>query len=202
MSALTFNLDDGFTEAVVRGYRSGILTSADYSNLGQCDGLEDMRMHLAVTDYGNFLQNEPSPLQTMTISEKCTEKLVDEFNYIRCNASGELAKFLDYITYGCLAHPCPNSSLSAPLPAKLRHEEPADCFRRSVLGRVSLLIHTILALPCTGWYGPCRRADVRDVTLRRIHVGDSCYCCRVTAMFATTFLLCLLNAIRACRAGT
>ena len=83
MSALTFNLDDGFTEAVVRGYRSGILTSADYSNLGQCDGLEDMRMHLAVTDYGNFLQNEPSPLQTMTISEKCTEKLVDEFNYIR-----------------------------------------------------------------------------------------------------------------------
>jgi hypothetical protein len=114
MSALTFNLDDGFTEAVVRGYRSGILTSADYSNLGQCDGLEDMRMHLAVTDYGNFLQNEPSPLQTMTISEKCTEKLVDEFNYIRCNASGELAKFLDYITYGCLAHPCPNSSRAPP----------------------------------------------------------------------------------------
>eukprot|EP00961_Rhodomonas_salina_P061922 831386-Rhodomonas_salina.1 len=26
-----------------------------------------MRMHLAVTDYGNFLQNEPSPLQTMTV---------------------------------------------------------------------------------------------------------------------------------------
>ena len=100
MAALTFNLDDGFTEAVVRGYRSGILSAADYSNLGQCDGLEDMRMHLAVTDYGNFLQNEPAPLQTMTISEKCTEKLVDEFNYLRCNASGELAKFLDYITYG------------------------------------------------------------------------------------------------------
>mmetsp|Transcript_2801 Transcript_2801/g.3988 ORF Transcript_2801/g.3988 Transcript_2801/m.3988 type:complete len:347 (+) Transcript_2801:667-1707(+) len=97
---ITFNLDDGFTEAVVRGYRSGILSQGDYSNLGQCDGLEDMRMHLAVTDYGNFLQNEPSPLQTMTISEKCTEKLVEEFNYIRCNASAELAKFLDYITYG------------------------------------------------------------------------------------------------------
>ena len=58
-----------------------------------------MRMHLAVTDYGNFLQNEPSPLQTLTISERCTEKLVEEFNYLRCNASAELAKFLDYITY-------------------------------------------------------------------------------------------------------
>lgn len=107
MAALTFNLDDGFTEAVVRGYRSGILSAADYSNLGQCDGLEDMRMHLAVTDYGNFLQNEPAPLQTMTISEKCTEKLVDEFNYLRCNASGELAKFLDYITYGSPTLPDP-----------------------------------------------------------------------------------------------
>lgn len=51
-----------------------------------------MRMHLAVTDYGNFLQNEPSPLQTMVISEKCTERLVDEFNYLRCNASDNLAK--------------------------------------------------------------------------------------------------------------
>lgn len=37
---ITFNLDDGFTESVVRGYRAGILTAADYSNLGQCDGLE------------------------------------------------------------------------------------------------------------------------------------------------------------------
>ncbi|EKX39898.1 hypothetical protein GUITHDRAFT_96472 [Guillardia theta CCMP2712] len=100
MELLTFNKDDGFTEAVVRGYRSGILDAASYSNLGQCDSLEDMRMHLQVTDYGTFLQNEPSPLQTMTISEKCTEKLVDEFNYVRCNASSELAKFMDYITYG------------------------------------------------------------------------------------------------------
>ena len=29
----------------------------------------DMRMHLQVTDYGTFLQNEPSPLQTMTVSD-------------------------------------------------------------------------------------------------------------------------------------
>jgi hypothetical protein len=27
----------------------------------------DMRMHLAVTDYGNFLQNEPSPLRTSSL---------------------------------------------------------------------------------------------------------------------------------------
>ena len=33
------------------------------------------------TDYGQFLANEPSPLATSTIAEKCTQKLVDEFNY-------------------------------------------------------------------------------------------------------------------------
>jgi V-type H+-transporting ATPase subunit d len=37
---ITFNLDDGFAEAIVRGYKSGILSQADYSNLGQCDSLE------------------------------------------------------------------------------------------------------------------------------------------------------------------
>jgi hypothetical protein len=68
-------------------------------------------MHLAVTDYGNFLQNEPSPLQTLTISERCTEKLVEEFNYLRCNASAELAKFLDYIT--CVLLPISNSQNKA-----------------------------------------------------------------------------------------
>ena len=37
---ITFNLDDGFAEAIVRGFKSGILSQADYSNLGQCDSLE------------------------------------------------------------------------------------------------------------------------------------------------------------------
>jgi hypothetical protein len=37
---MTFNIDDGFPEAIVRGYRSGILTPADYANLTQCESLE------------------------------------------------------------------------------------------------------------------------------------------------------------------
>lgn len=31
-----------------------------------------MKMHLSSTDYGNFLQNEPSPISTTTLAEKCT----------------------------------------------------------------------------------------------------------------------------------
>jgi len=40
---------------------------------------------------------EPSPLHTTTIVEKCTKKLVDEFNHMRCQASEPLATFLDYL---------------------------------------------------------------------------------------------------------
>jgi len=98
-SALTYNINDGYLEALVRGFRSGILTSADYSNLVQCESLDDMKLHLASTDYGDFLSNEPSPLHTTTIAEKCTQKLVKEFNHIRAQATEPLATFLDYITY-------------------------------------------------------------------------------------------------------
>jgi V-type H+-transporting ATPase subunit d len=98
-SPLTFNINDGYLEAIVRGFRSGLLNAQDYSNLVQCDTLEDMKLHLASTDYGDFLANEPSPLHTTTILEKCTEKLVQEFNHIRSQAVEPLATFLDYISY-------------------------------------------------------------------------------------------------------
>lgn len=98
-SSLTFNINDGYIEGLVRGYRSGILNSVDYANLVQCETLEDMKLHLASTDYGDFLANEPSPLHTTTIAEKCTQKLVKEFNHLRAQATQPAAKFLDYITY-------------------------------------------------------------------------------------------------------
>ncbi|GAM20087.1 hypothetical protein SAMD00019534_032620 [Acytostelium subglobosum LB1] len=96
----TFNKDDGYLEALLRGFRKGILTAADYSNLRQCDNLEDMKLHLSQTDYGDFLAGEPSPLHTTTIAEKATQKLVDEFMHIRNQAVEPLSTFLDYICYG------------------------------------------------------------------------------------------------------
>jgi len=97
---MTFNIDDGFCEAIVRGFKKGILRKNDYNNLGQCDALDDMKIHLSSTDYGDFLANEASPLHTVTISEKCTQKLVSEFEYIRSQAVEPLKTFLNYITYG------------------------------------------------------------------------------------------------------
>ncbi|EFA83304.1 vacuolar ATPase subunit DVA41 [Heterostelium album PN500] len=92
--------NDGYLEGLLRGFRKGILTAADYANLRQCDNLEDMKLHLSQTDYGDFLAGEPSPLHTTTIAEKATQKLVNEFMHIRNQAVEPLATFMDYICYG------------------------------------------------------------------------------------------------------
>lgn len=39
------------------------------------------------SDYGPYLANEASPLHTTTIVERCTEKLVDDWNRMRANVS-------------------------------------------------------------------------------------------------------------------
>jgi V-type H+-transporting ATPase subunit d len=57
-----------------------------------------LKLHLATTSYGNFLQNEASPLAVSTIDDKLKEKLVGEFFHIRNQCVEPLAKFLDYIT--------------------------------------------------------------------------------------------------------
>lgn len=58
----------------------------------------DLRTQLSATDYGNFLANEPMPISTSTISEKATQVLVDQFNFLRSNAVEPLSKFLEYMT--------------------------------------------------------------------------------------------------------
>lgn len=60
--------------------------------------LPDLKLHLATTDYGNFLSNEPSPIAVSTIDDKLKAKLVSEFQYIRKQAVQPLAQFLDFIT--------------------------------------------------------------------------------------------------------
>ncbi|WVN88488.1 uncharacterized protein L203_103699 [Cryptococcus depauperatus CBS 7841] len=99
MEALAYNMSSGYLEGIVRGYKGALLTQSNYHNLAQCDNLEDFRLQLSSTDYGNFLANEPLPLSTATIADKATEKLVTEFNYLRTNAVEPLATFMDYITY-------------------------------------------------------------------------------------------------------
>lgn len=101
MEGVFFNIDNGFIEGVVRGYRNGLLNGSQYLNLTQCDTLEDLRLQLSSTDYGNFLSSVSSEsLTTSLIQEGASEKLYQEFSYIRDQSSGVTKKFMDFITYG------------------------------------------------------------------------------------------------------
>ncbi len=100
MDALFYNENAGYLDALLRGYKSGILTANQYNNLTACHSLDDLKLQLSSTDYGNFLANEPSPVSTSTIASLAREKLVKELNYIKAQAVAPLSDFLDYISYG------------------------------------------------------------------------------------------------------
>ena len=40
MNSLNFNIDNGYLEGLVRGFKAGILKHGDYANLVQCETLE------------------------------------------------------------------------------------------------------------------------------------------------------------------
>ncbi|KAJ1787905.1 H(+)-transporting V0 sector ATPase subunit d, partial [Coemansia sp. RSA 2399] len=100
MNEIYFNVDGGYLEGVVRGYRDGLITAPQYMNLTQCETMDDLKLQLATTDYAPFLQNEPSPISTSTLSARCTDALVAEFQYLQQNSAEPISKFLEYITYG------------------------------------------------------------------------------------------------------
>jgi V-type H+-transporting ATPase subunit d len=115
---LFFNLDHGYLEAILRGFKSGLISRSQYTNFTQCESLEgmiikyrrvkkfiltvDMRLQLAsATDYGEYVQEQTGsgPLKPSLIGEQVRAKFVQDFRYLRSNATGDLATFLDYITY-------------------------------------------------------------------------------------------------------
>ncbi|CAI4218164.1 unnamed protein product [Parascedosporium putredinis] len=94
MEGLFFNVNNGYLEGIIRGFRNSLLTGAMYGNLKQCESVDacPCLRRLPIRPPPN-----PSP---SSLAAKTTEKLVYEFRYVRANASGTLAKFMDYLTYG------------------------------------------------------------------------------------------------------
>ncbi|KEZ41856.1 V-type proton ATPase subunit d [Scedosporium apiospermum] len=99
MEGLFFNVNNGYLEGIIRGYRNSLLTGAMYSNLKQCETVDDLKLQLAPA-YGDFLSTLPPNPSPASLAAKTTEKLVYEFRYVRANAAGTMAKFMDYLTYG------------------------------------------------------------------------------------------------------
>ncbi|XP_037658271.1 V-type proton ATPase subunit d 2 isoform X2 [Choloepus didactylus] len=95
---LYFNADHGYLEGLVRGCKAGLLTQQDYVNLVQCETLEDLKIHLQTTDYGNFLSNQTGPLTVSTIDTEMRKKLCGEFHYFRNHSLEPLSTFFTYMT--------------------------------------------------------------------------------------------------------
>ncbi|KAI9846673.1 MAG: H(+)-transporting V0 sector ATPase subunit d [Sclerophora amabilis] len=99
MEGLFFNVNYGYIEGIVRGYRNSLLTGQNYNSLTQCETIDDLKLQLSPA-YGDFLAALPPNPSTSSLASKTTDKLISEFRYLRANAVGSLAKFMDYLTYG------------------------------------------------------------------------------------------------------
>ncbi|KAF2665612.1 ATPase, V0 complex, subunit D [Microthyrium microscopicum] len=99
MEGMFYNVNFGYLEGIVRGYRNSLLTSQNYNNLTQCETIDDVKLQLGPA-YGDFLASLPPNPSTSSLADKATEKLVAEFRYLQANAVGSLSKFMEYLTYG------------------------------------------------------------------------------------------------------
>lgn len=98
MEGAFFASQTGYMEAIARGYKGSLLNQSDYMNLVQCETLEDVKMNLASTDYGNIFANETS-LSVASIADKLQHKMISEFKHVRMQCAQPLSKLLDYVTY-------------------------------------------------------------------------------------------------------
>lgn len=96
-SMMFYNIDDGFFEAQIHGFRKGMLRPADYDNFAQCETLDDLKQHLQATSYGTFLANEAT-LSSHVIRDRAQDRLVDQFRELRANVVPPLATFMDFIS--------------------------------------------------------------------------------------------------------
>lgn len=95
---MLYHEENGFLDAVVRGYRSAMISSSQYLNLSQCESLDDVKIQLSATEYSNFISND-APVTVSYFLNVLNQSLITEFNYLRNNATGNLSLFLDYICY-------------------------------------------------------------------------------------------------------
>lgn len=96
---MSFNAEHGFVEAMLKGLRSGFLTEFEYSQLCLCETLEDVKLTLADTDFKSVLNNLQQRLTPEIMFDRCRQKTISEFDFLRKMAVGPLITFMDFITY-------------------------------------------------------------------------------------------------------
>ena len=93
-----FNADDGYSEALLRGFRKGILGEQQYTALRNTSNLKDFKAVLLDTDYSDYIK-EYTETDISSLKMLLKKKLADEIDTVQSVAGPDLDKFIEMIRH-------------------------------------------------------------------------------------------------------
>jgi V-type H+-transporting ATPase subunit d len=89
-----FNIDDGYAEALLRGFRKGIINDQTYTSLRNTTNLKDFKAVLMETDYMDYIKDY-NEQDTSSLKMLLKRKLADEIDQVQSVAGPDLENFLE-----------------------------------------------------------------------------------------------------------
>ena len=93
-----FNVDDGYSEALLRGFRKSILGEQQYTALRNTTNLKDFKSVLIDTDYSDYVKDY-AETDTSALKMLLKKKLADEIDQVQSVAGPDLDKFIEMIRH-------------------------------------------------------------------------------------------------------
>ena len=93
-----FNTADGYAEAMLRGFRKGILGEQQYTALRNTTNLKDLKSVLMDTDYADYIKDYVES-DTSSLKILLKKKLADEIDYVQSVAGPDLQNFIEMIRH-------------------------------------------------------------------------------------------------------
>ena len=93
-----FNVDDGYSEALLRGFRKSILGEQQYTALRNTSNLKDFKSVLIDTDYSDYVKDY-NETDTSALKMLLKKKLADEIDSVQSVAGPDLDKFIEMIRH-------------------------------------------------------------------------------------------------------
>jgi len=91
-------VDDGYSEALLRGFRKSILGEQQYTALRNTTNLKDFKSVLIDTDYSDYVK-EYNETDTSALKMLLKKKLADEIDQVQSVAGPDLDKFIEMIRH-------------------------------------------------------------------------------------------------------
>ena len=93
-----FNVNDGYSEALLRGFRKSILGEQQYTALRNTTNLKDFKSVLIDTDYSDYVKDY-TETDTSALKMLLKKKLADEIDQVQSVAGPDLDKFIEMIRH-------------------------------------------------------------------------------------------------------